>query len=805
MAHLNLNTQSTIPDYVGRGSAKQSAKVFYAGRETLAPIFQDENLTFMSGQPLRSDETGQFQPAYLIAGTYDVEIRDPRGTLLTKYEGIELRENDRVSYAQMFPSVEDVLGDGTLTYDQSTAKQQVSGGDLLRAAKQQVTYEVLDETADGAHVETAGGVKLAVAGRTWPAAAFGVIADSDPSGATGTDNGPAFDRLSAALSAQTGDIFLTFPPGVMRSSTTISIEGNALSGLHVAGDGSHIVFTHATPEEYRKYFSVRRLDGNGRRCAIHGLTLDLARNPLRTSGSDMICVGGFKDVSVVKCIVPSADNMAISVDRGIVTEAASVQILDNRIGGKPPVAGTTHEYGSIGDTGIWVLHAGGGTIISGNVIEGTGDDAIAITETSVTGIEVPAIIANNIVKRCQGTAYKSSASSTVFSGNVAKYTRGDMFRLIDLAVDGGTVVPKSFQINGGFGSNIGTATASDLNVDVLTSHTHRCGVHLQNVEGCGSIIGLHLHTTEQEAIKITSTSRPMQSLDIHSCVFDTIGAPGESVFRRDGGSSTYAVTDITFAQNVIRNTTARLFSWSAKVASGTEGNLDWRENDIRDCDFSGNAHLFKFNGTQTQKLVNFRFHGDRWNGTTGPSTSLVELDGADPSEFEYWMFDDGTRMVLPMGSVRMRNNQNPGIIGLSPTSRVRRGCKKTIPGSREFNASNVLMTFDPSKGWEIEAKAIRNNNADFDTLRYAATWDPNNQRVLHETGIGGGPDGNCALELVHVEPTNPEDQVFSGTKVLQLQGTPTGWTDATTPIDPQIDFQITWRRVYEAGHPVKID
>jgi hypothetical protein len=56
-----------------------------------------------------------------------------------------------------------------------------------------------------------------------------------------------------------------------------------------------------------------------------------------------------------------------------------------------------------------------------------------------------------------------------------------------------------------------------------------------------------------------------------------------------------------------------------------------------------------------------------------------------------------------------------------------------------------------------------------------------------------------------VGPDDPEDQVFSGTDVLQLQGTASGWTSSGAESDPLINFQVSWREVVDNDHPIKID
>ncbi|SNR87750.1 right-handed parallel beta-helix repeat-containing protein [Puniceibacterium sediminis] len=804
MALLNLNNRVHVPDYAGRQMPKNMAFIYRNGTDILVPLFQDPDLTLMLAQPLIANVDGDFEICHVMSGRYDVRIVDNRERSLCYVPRLQLRRPDAVGYAHIFPAIPDLMADDTLRYEERVGHYQVTEGEFLQTANENIRLRVGASDAPDHHLETAGGVRLSLVDRIWPAAAFGVVADSDLTGESGTDNSASLAALAAALATQDQETKVVFPCGVIRTSEVFNVESAVIRDITITGEGTRIIFTHPSPAQNRRYFSVRNSDQRGARCIVRGLTLDLARNPVRTGGSDMISIGGFADVTVSENVIPSADNMAIAIDRGTMTQPRSVQVNNNRIGGKLPVSGTAHEYGSVGDTGIWVQHAGFGTVITGNVIYGTGDDAICIAETSVSPAYAPAIISNNVVKNCQGTAYKTGAAYTVFSGNYAENTVNDMYRIIDLSTKGGTTVPHGFQINGGFGKGIGRADGASLGVDIVLAGNHRAGVHIQGAAGRGSITGLHLFGTGGEAIKVTTGGRACAGLEVRSCVFDDIGAPGTSVFRRDGGANAKALTNVTFAHNVIRNTTARMLAWECRVAEGAEGNLSWHDNDIINCDFSSNSTVFAFVGDQTQRLENIHIRADRWTDNIPPSTSLLDIADASPEAFDFWFFDEGALTSMPVGSVRMRNNQSPGAIGLVPERRVRRACRKTIGETREFNNDNVLLTLDPAKAWEIEAKAIRNSDATLDIVYYKATWDPVRGRVLHVTSIAGGPDGNCAVELAHVTPLDIGDQVFFGSDVLQLQGTGAGWTDGGTSFDPLVHFEITWREVVENGHAVKI-
>lgn len=804
MGKLNVSDQVQMKGFSGDAEPGSRMYIYQVQKDALVPLFRDPGLTELLAQPQVANESGRFALCYLMDGRYRVVIRDAADRTVLGQGVVYVGNGADGCPAREFPDAACLRSDQSLSYIEGAGLQKIDAGMTVRLSDSGCIFRVEQADTLSCHVRTLGGVALTIVGGHWWASAFGVVADSDASGSVGTDNAEALGRLSAALAAATSAITVTFPPGVMRSSAVFNVESAAVGNIHVLGYGSRIVFTHPAPEMFRRYFSVRHTAGNGGRCVVQGIELDLARNPVRTGGSDMLSIGGFKDVSVADVVIPSADNMGIAIDRGIVTEPNSVRICGNRIGGKAPVTGTTHDHGSIGDTGIWVQHAGYSTIISQNTITGTGDDAIAIAETSVSPAYAPAVVSGNVVSKCQGTAYKSGAAYTIFSDNYAENTRNDMFRVIDLSTGSGTTVPSGFQIVGGFGREIGMATAESLGVEHTLPATHRCGVHLQDIHGGGSIVGLRLVRTAQDAVKVTTSSRSFSGLEIRSCTFEQIGEADHAVFKREGSASSHSLTGLLFSGNTIKDTSARLIAWQCRLVSGTEGNIDWLGNEIRQCDFSACKSVFAFSGDQTQNLRNMRMVGDRWHDVVGPNTMVVDIEDAAPEHVVCHFDHEGAFTNIPTSGVRVRNNNNPGAIGVSMESRIKRGCRKTIPGSREFNADNVLITLDPAHSWEIEARAMRNSVASYDAVFYRARWDATYQRVIHETSGLGGPNGDCGLELQCVTPALAADQVFSGSDVLQLQGAVTGWTGSGgASDDPLVNFEVRWRQILDQGTQIK--
>lgn len=754
---------------------------YQAGTSTPVTIYSDEALSVIHSGI--ANAAGVFPSAYMPAGLYKFDITDPDTAASLPAYPID---NAAIGGGTAYDSVSDLIA--------STEGERGEGAPWNAGGYQ---YTEANSGATDFHVTTAAGVKLYVAGTDWSAEAFGILPDSDATGATGTDNGAAMIRMALAVAA-TPNVSLSFPPGYIKSSEVFAAESSGtMKTVAITGDGSVIVFTGDAATN-KRFFSIRETSDAGANVSVEGLTLDLNRNPIRSGGSDMLSVSGFADVRIADNTIPSADNMGITVGRSSAAYPESISVTGNRIGGKAPVTGSTHDYGSIGDTGIWIVNYGNSISVTENHVRGTGDDAVAIAEADGTG-ESSAIVANNTVYGAQGSAYKSSATTTIFDANTAELIRNDMYRLIDLTEDGSTNYPQRDQIIGGSGKYIGTATLAQLGVDNGVAQDHPCGVHLQDCAGEVSINGLHLSHVHEEAIKITRSKRDMVDLSFAGNHFDHIGesGAGEQVIGI-GGNASYTLSGIVFTGNTITNTNCRLLAWECSLTAGNEGSLNWSRNLIRDCNFGGHTTTIAFAGSGVERLEKIRITDDEWQNVTSPSVSLIDISDADHSNFVFWFFDNGNLTALPLGSVRLRNNQNPGAIGLGREMRNKRGCRETQPGTREFNNDNTLLTLDPANGWEVEAKAIGNTVSSFDDVYYRATWDPGQARVIHATSQLGGPSSNCGIELVEVTPSEAADQVFEGTEVLQLQGTQ-GWSD-----DPEIQFHVTWRMVEDNSRPVKV-
>ncbi|NVK21496.1 MAG: hypothetical protein HWD86_03180 [Kangiellaceae bacterium] len=628
----------------------------------------------------------------------------------------------------------------------------------------------------------------------WDATDFGAVPDGTLDGSAGTDNTWALQRLTDAIRNEKRKKF-TFPRGVLITEAPLDADNDVNEMIVIDGRGSRLLFRGTTPTENQRFLSLRQTGRNGASLDIQGLQLDLDRNPVRTGGSDMLSIGGFEDVRVRDVVIPSADNMAITIDRGILTVPRSVQVTGCRLGGKPPVDGDRHQYGSIGDTGIWVMSSGYGTLVSGNVIYGCGDDAVAIAETRVEDVSVPALVTNNIAVGVGATAYKSGATHTIFADNYARNTRNDMYRLIDLSRQGGTVFPRGGKIFGGLGLDIGQATKTSLGVRRVLRQRHACGVHLQDCAGAVTILGLDLRNTKREAVKISANNRDFEGLEVRGCSFNDIGETGEVIFRRKGKGQ-MAVSKIRFVGNTISRSRSALVAWDCGLDARREGQLEWQGNSIVDSAMHENATMFTFAGSGTPYLRAVRISGDHWDRTR-PARRIVSIGRAPRDEFELSLHLDGRRIApLTRGAHLRSGNPHAELVGGNGAwdGEARSSIRQTIPGWRDIDGDNTLLRLDPARAWEVEITGTRNLAAEYDELYYRARWDPLQRRVGQVVSRSGGPSGDCAAELVEVFPDDPSKAVFGGPAILQLQGSTSGWS-----YDPLISCDVSWREIRGSG------
>ena len=90
MGILNFDASSQFLSYSDNPIPHARMFVFHAGKEVLAPIFSDRNLTFTVSNPLASDESGLFKDFFLTDGSYRIVVVDESGHRI-------LEENDIIS------------------------------------------------------------------------------------------------------------------------------------------------------------------------------------------------------------------------------------------------------------------------------------------------------------------------------------------------------------------------------------------------------------------------------------------------------------------------------------------------------------------------------------------------------------------------------------------------------------------------------------------------------------------------------------------------------------------------------------
>ena len=158
---MNQSDMKIALDEQGNPAPGARKFIYRAHSDTLVPIYQDSHLTHLQANPMVADDQGRFGAFHLSAGRYRIVIVSKRGSLLNEWSDFSIRERAQPKIAASFVSVEDLLTDSGLAYDQ-TASQRIHQNDLIQVVEGGFLYEVLDAEADDYHVESANGVKLRV-------------------------------------------------------------------------------------------------------------------------------------------------------------------------------------------------------------------------------------------------------------------------------------------------------------------------------------------------------------------------------------------------------------------------------------------------------------------------------------------------------------------------------------------------------------------------------------------------------------------------------------------------------------------
>lgn len=157
---------------------------FQPDTDRLMALYQDRHMTTTRANPVVFKQSKGYQSVYMLEPVYDMEIRDPRGTLLAKATSLLGLEPDQ--HATTFTTVQELLRDKvltlatgadiiTLTQSSQASDGYLLPGDLLWVALGNFTYRVAAEDATDFHLQTQGGVKLYVqiGERGYNARAFG--------------------------------------------------------------------------------------------------------------------------------------------------------------------------------------------------------------------------------------------------------------------------------------------------------------------------------------------------------------------------------------------------------------------------------------------------------------------------------------------------------------------------------------------------------------------------------------------------------------------------------------------------------
>lgn len=648
-------------------------------------------------------------------------------------------------------------------------------------------WETLDGRAfveDGAtgtpHMLNQAGVGLVVIRESWDALDFGVLPDGALDGSSGTDNSTALLRMMAAISNERDKRF-TFPRGVMLCETILLADNDVNENLVIEGYGARIGFLNLPAALNQRFLSFRNTGAQGgRRIALRGLEVDLVdRNPVRTGGCDAVTIGGYNDISVRDLVIPSADNMGLSINRTGTPYIFPdrIEVVGCKIGGKPIVTALdpgTDYHGSIGDTPIWILHYGLHTLVRGNVVRSCGDDAIALAETQNPDNVSTATLMDNHVWGCQGTAYKSGATWTHAMGNVAELTLNDMYRIMDLSTYGGGdgCYPLGGSIIGGYGKELGKADATALGVNALITGSHDVGVHFENAAGNFLIDGLKVDGVGSDLIKITPNERAFDGLEVRNVQYDGQLAEGGAVFRKDAGA-TYPVTNIQFKGNTIKRHNSVLCRWEANLASGSEGKLFWGDNKVEDCDLSGAGGIYAYDlnggaGANTESMV---FDGDRWDRVVPPTANIISIDAVPRTEVVCGFYRDGLRVDIPIRDGYLFTTNNAGCLAEGKKFISER----SVNGQAGASANDrILVRLPADQSWEIFVLGT-DTVAGRAGMRYRAHWS--NAYIGHadpiaavwvEADATGGVSN--AMEIVFDTTTN----IFAaGDIVVRAKGT---WT-----------------------------
>lgn len=404
----------------------------------------------------------------------------------------------------------------------------------------------------------------ALASLSWARAArldatsYGISADAGDDG-SGTDNRAAFQAFFTDLA--TGRYSeAVIPGGRYAISGDLILASPALKRLAIYSEGAEFIFTAPEPKMGAR-LRIVATKRQGEQLHLEGLTLRHNRPTVRTGGSDMLGLSGFRQYRVEDITVPSADNMAITIGRGdakaprFVPDSLIVASCD--IGGRREAE--PHSNASIGDTGIWIVSPAVETRITRCRVRETGDDGIYVGHSDATTIN-RVEIDNNYVRDSGARGIVIAVPNGHLRDNSILRTNiaGIVCETMDGGVASDALIERNLIVDAG-------TLASDALGRSLMKKVHPHGIFIyepgRNILLRDNII----RTPLGDGLKILSHAKgDLVGLRLEGGRFEGIGTrPGSRsvVIRREGNAPTRCL-DVEARGVEVSDSPAPLLSWA---------------------------------------------------------------------------------------------------------------------------------------------------------------------------------------------------------------------------------------------------
>lgn len=179
---------------------------------------------------------------------------------------------------------------------------------------------------------------------------LGGVGDGTILGA-GTDNLLPLQLLMAAIAS--GDYTrIVIEPGIYCVNGAVAANNAAIRNVEIVAWGAQFIQTNPTKSANTHYFRITNPTQTGGQLTVRGLQGAMGRASGRVGNTDMFLFEGFAAYDLIMDCW-SSDNMGVTIGRGDPTTWVPDEVIfRGSVGGRNFVA--PHEYGSIGDTGLWV-------------------------------------------------------------------------------------------------------------------------------------------------------------------------------------------------------------------------------------------------------------------------------------------------------------------------------------------------------------------------------------------------------------------------------------------------------------------